>query len=203
MKLKCYIICSLLFSCLCGYAQQKESMVIDTSGAVLAAKSIRPVIDTTKQYNPNKAVRRSAILPGWGQATNKKYWKIPLVYAALGTTTYLFFRNLKQYREAREAYILATDGDLTNDYLIKEPYFAVKDQPTRIRSFRNEVRQNLDYSALFFIVFWGLNVVDAAVDAHLKTFDVNEDLSIKIKAGYSPMANTNGLSVVMGLHGRK
>lgn len=151
----------------------------------------------TAVHNPKIAIRRSAILPGWGQATNKKYWKIPLVYGALGTTSYLFFRNLKQYRESKDAYILATDGDETNDYLIKEPYYTVRSQPDRIRNFRNQVRQNVDYSALFFLIFWGLNVVDAAVDAHLKSFDVSDDLSLHLKPGYSPTANTTGISLVL------
>ena len=132
---------------------------------MLEVTPVEKITDTPARYNPNIAIRRSALVPGWGQATNKKYWKIPIVYGALGTTTYVFFRNLKQYRESKEAYILATDGDESNDILIKQPYFTVKDQPERIRAFRNEVRQNLDYSVLFFIVFWGLNVVDAAVDA--------------------------------------
>lgn len=156
-----------------------------------------PAKDSIKKYNPNVAVRRSLIIPGWGQATNKKYWKIPLVYGALGTTTFIFFRNLRQFKDAREAYNLATDGDTSNDHLIKQPYYSVKDQPQRIQVFRNSVRQNVDYSVLFFIAFWGLNVADAAVDAHLKTFDVSDDLSLQIKAGYSPVANTNGLSLVL------
>lgn len=160
-------------------------------------KSVTSAKDTTTKYRPRKAIIHSAILPGWGQVTNKKIWKVPVVYAALGITTYLFFRNLKQYKESKNAYILASDGDLTNDYLIKEPYYSVKDQPDRIRTFRNQVRQNVDYSALFFLLFWGLNVVDAAVDAHLKTFDVSDNLSFQIKAGNSQLANTNGISLVM------
>jgi uncharacterized protein DUF5683 len=156
--------------------------------------------DTTKKIiKPRVAIIRSAVIPGWGQFTNKKYWKIPIVYAALGITTTIFFRNAKQYREARDAYVNATDGDPTNDSEIPQPYYTVKDQPERIRSFRNSVRQNVDYTVLFFIAFWGLNVVDAAVDAHLKSFDVSDDLSIQIKAGYSPMANTNGVSLVFNL----
>lgn len=139
------------------------------------------------------------MIPGWGQATNKKYWKIPLVYAGLGTTTYLFFRNLGQFKDASEAYRLATDSDPLNDEQIKQPYYSVKDQPERIRTFRNQVRQNVDYSVLFFILFWGLNVADAAVDAHLKTFDVTDNLSLQFKAGYSPMAKTNGVSLYLNL----
>jgi hypothetical protein len=191
----CLFICagSLL------HAQNKDSLIVDTTGSILVKKPVEKIKDTTKKYNPNIAVRRSLILPGWGQATNKKYWKIPLVYGALGTTGFIFFRNIKQYRESKQAYTLATDGNPANDYLMKEPYFSVKDQPERIRSFRNEVRQNVDYSVLFFIVFWGLNVADAAVDAHLKTFDVSDDLSMNIKAGYSPLAQTNGLSLVLNI----
>ena len=152
--------------------------------------------DTAKAYNPRIATYRSAIIPGWGQATNKKYWKIPIVYAALGVTTYIFFRNVKQYNEAKKAYANAIDGNTANDNEIPQPYFSVKNQPERIKSFRNQVRQNVDYTVLFFIVFWGLNVVDATVDAHLKTFDVSDDLSLQIKPGYSQMANTNGISLV-------
>lgn len=159
--------------------------------------SLQIVKDSTPKYNPKKAIIRSAIIPGWGQITNRKIWKVPLVYGALGTTTYLFFRNVKQYKESKEAYILATDGDPSNDEQIIQPYYSVKDQPERIRVFRNQVRQNVDYSVLFFIFFWGLNVADAAVDAHLKTFDVSDNLSIQMKPGYSPMANTNGISLVL------
>ena len=155
--------------------------------------------DPAKAYNPRIAMYRSAILPGWGQATNKKYWKIPVVYAALGTTTYIFFRNVKQYREARDAYINAIDGNQANDFQIPQPYYSVKDQPERIKNFRNQVRQNVDYTVLFFILFWGLNVVDATVDAHLKTFDVRDDLSLRIRAGYSELAQTNGISLVLNI----
>jgi len=155
--------------------------------------------DVSKAYNPRIASYRSAILPGWGQYTNKKRWKIPVVYAALGTTAYIFFRNKKQYKEARDSYTNAIDGNPTNDNLIPQPYFTIKDQPERIRTFRNQVRQNLDYTVLVFIIFWGLNVVDATVDAHLKTFDVSDDLSLQIKPGYSQLANTNGISIILNI----
>ncbi len=150
-----------------------------------------------KKYNPNKAIIRSALIPGWGQITNKKYWKLPLVYGAIGTTTYLFFQNIKIYNEASEAYRLATDGDPTNDEQIQQPYYSVKGQPDRIRNFRNAVRQDVDYCVLFFILFWGLNVADAAVDAHLKTFDVSDNLSIELKPSYSPISKTTGIGLVM------
>jgi Family of unknown function (DUF5683) len=190
------LICCLLIS---SVLLAQETVVVKTQDSTKKKRNnkifSRP--DTSLPYSPRVATIRSAILPGWGQATNKKYWKIPIVYAALGTTTYIFFRNVKQYREARDAYANATDLNPANDFEIPQPYYTIKDQPERIRTFRNQVRQNVDYTVLFFIAFWGLNVVDAAVDAHLKTFDVSDDLSLHIKPGYSELANTNGISIVL------
>ena len=186
------------------FVKAQDKLVVDTSGKVIFSKKNATQKDTlTKKYNPGIAIRRSAILPGWGQYTNKKYWKIPLVYAGIGIPAYLFTRNLKQYKKARQAFILATDGDVSNDYLIEEPYYSVRMQPDRIRVFRNAVRQNVDYAVLFFIILWGLNVADAAVDANLKTFDVSDNLSLQINGGYSPLANTNGVSIVLNIGKRK
>lgn len=179
-----------------GMTARTQNIIVTADSIVPAKKGAKKTIyDST--YNPNVAVRRSLILPGWGQITNKKYWKAPIVWGALGTTTFIFFRNLQQYKDAKQAYIYASDSIASNDALIKEPYYSVRSQPQRIRNFRNSVRQNIDYSVLFFLAFWGLNVADAAVDAHLKPFDVSDDLSLRIKPGYSPMANTAGISLVL------
>jgi len=188
----------VMILCLAGFpgimmAQVKDSIAIEPSAKTIPLA--KP--DTAKPYNPKRAIIRSAILPGWGQVTNKKIWKVPIVYGLLGTTSALFFRNKKQYIESRDAYRLATDGDPSNDYLIKQPYYTVKDQPDRIRNFRNSVRQNMDYCVLYFLISWGVNVADAAVDAHLKTFDVSDDLSLHIIPGYSSLANTTGVSLVI------
>ncbi len=177
---------------------QQPTLVLDTTAKVINATKATSKKESLP-VKPAVAIRRSAILPGWGQLTNKSYWKVPVVYAALGTTGYIFFRNLKQFRDARDAFTLASDNDPSNDYLIKQPYFTVKDNPCRIRTFRDLVRQNIDYSVLVFIVFWGLNVVDAAVDAHLKNFDVSDDLSFHIKAGKSELAKTTGISLVLSV----
>ena len=189
---------------------QKDTLILKDTGSIqknkktIVKKEKTKIfsIDTSKPYNPRVAILRSAILPGWGQFTNKKYWKMPIVYGALGTTAYIFVRNIKQFREANSSYKNAIDGDTSNDKLIPEPYYSVRSNPDRIKNFRNQVRQNVDYSVLFFIAFWGLNVVDAAVDAHLKTFDVSDNLSLQIKPGYSPMANTNGISLVLDIHSK-
>ncbi|MEJ7588396.1 MAG: DUF5683 domain-containing protein [Ferruginibacter sp.] len=154
-----------------------------------------------KIFDPRVATRRSAMIPGWGQIYNKKYWKLPLVYGALGVTAGVFFYNVKTYKLLRQAYIFKIDKDSANDKLI-DPRFKNLSSGA-LRSYRNSFRQSVDYSVLFFIVFWGLNVVDATVDGHLKAFDVNDNLSLQLKQGYSPMANTTGISLVLDIHSKK
>ena len=178
----------------------KDSVTVTHLPSIKKDSTIQLKTDTSKKVNPaRRAALLSTILPGAGQAYNKKYWKMPIVYGALGTTAYIFFRNIKQFKEANAAFKNASDNDTSNDKLIPEPYYSVRNSPDRIKSFRNEVRQNVDYSVLFFLLFWGLNVVDATVDAHLKTFDVSDELSLQIKPGYSPMAHTNGISLVLNI----
>lgn len=166
---------------------------VDTSGKNVLA------LDTalSKRFDPKKAIFRSAVLPGWGQAYNKKYWKIPIVYAALGTSAAVFFSNINTYNELRQAVIYKADNDPSNDLLIRPEWRGARLET--LQSFRNSYRQYVDYSALAFLLLWGLNVVDAAVDAHLKAFDVSDDLSIKIKPAYNYQTNTSGVSIVFSL----
>lgn len=184
---------------------QEPVVTIDTTKRPAVDTSVKqPVADSTKKaprvYNPKKAALRSALIPGWGQAYNKKYWKIPIVYTALGITGYIFVDNIKTYREYKSAYAARINAqaptyDSTGYNQLKDIYKIIS--PESIRSARDEFRRYIDYSALFFLLFWGLNVVDAAVDAHLKSFDVSPDLGLKIRAGHSQMAGTHGISLVL------
>ena len=179
-----------------SFAQQKNDSVIakkilqDTA----ARKNILALDSTTKKHNPKIATFRSAVIPGWGQAYNKKYWKIPIIYGALGTTAGIFFYNLKTYKLLRQAVVYRSDTIASNDALVDPRFINLSTES--IRRYRNAFRQNVDYSVLFFLVFWGLNVVDATVDAHLKSFDVSDDISLRIKPSYNPSNNTSGISLV-------
>ncbi len=159
-------------------------------------KSILAADTSLRKHNPKIATFRSAVIPGWGQAYNKKYWKIPIVYGALGSTAYIFAYNLKTYKSLKQAYIYLRDTFPDNDALIEERFQQLS--PESIRSYRTSFRQNIDYSVLFFLLFWGLNVVDATVDAHLKSFDVSNDISIKLKPTISNAMP--GLSLVFTLN---
>jgi hypothetical protein len=156
-------------------AQVKDSIRLTDS---ISKKTKEKKKSAPVGHSPRTATIRSAILPGWGQYYNKKYWKIPLVYGAIGTCAGLFYYNLNEYQNARDAYRYKVDNDPANDLLIKDKFKPV--DPESIRRYRNDVRQNVDYSVLAFLVCWGLNVVDATVDGHLKSFEVSENLSLEL-----------------------
>lgn len=175
------------------FAQQKEdTLILKENGAVDSSGKNLHTNDTVikKKFNPKVATFRSAVLPGWGQAYNKKYWKIPIVYGALGTTAGVFFYNLKTYKLLRKAVKIRYDTSM-NPNLI-DPTL-VNLSTAALVQYRNEYRQNIDYSVLVFLLFWGLNVVDATVDAHLKGFDVSSDVSMKIRPGLN--SNNNGPAI--------
>jgi hypothetical protein len=182
-----------IFCCSNLFAQQTDSTKSKMQDST-SKKNILSLDTSAKKYNPKVATLRSAIIPGWGQAYNKKYWKIPIIYGALGITAGIFSYNLKTYKKLKEAVILRSDNDPGNDTLV-DPEF-VNFSTESIRSYRNSFRQSVDYSVLFFIIFWGLNVADATVDAHLKSFDVSDNISLRIKPGYNPNTNTGGISLV-------
>ena len=155
---------------------------------------------TVRKHSPGKAALRSAIIPGWGQVYNKKYWKVPIIYGALGVSAGIFIYNYQNYKDTRFAYTVkynmrvhGTDSSLYAD--IEDNLKPLTEES--LRFYRDSYRRDIDYSVIFFVILWGLNVVDAAVDAHLKSFDVGPDLSLRFKPGHSEMAGTNGLSLVL------
>nr|WP_294777610.1 DUF5683 domain-containing protein [uncultured Flavobacterium sp.] len=143
------------------YSQQiVEGLVVKDSTKL---KEINPL-------TPSKAAFYSAILPGLGQAYNKRYWKIPIVYGAIGTSMYFYLDNNKKYHSYRDAYKrrLAGFNDDQYDYL----------DDSRLVQAQRFYQRNRDLSLLVTLGFYILNIVDANVDAHLIQFNVNDKLSL-------------------------
>ncbi|MES2410783.1 MAG: DUF5683 domain-containing protein [Bacteroidota bacterium] len=119
---------------------------------------------------PTKAAFYSAIVPGLGQAYNKKYWKIPIVYGAIGTSLYFYIDNNKKYHNYRDAYKQRLLGLPSQyDYL----------DDSRLIAAQRFYQRNRDLSLLVSVGFYILNIVDANVDAHLIQFNVNDKLSFQ------------------------
>ncbi|MDP5157090.1 MAG: DUF5683 domain-containing protein [Flaviramulus sp.] len=149
-----------------------EEVIIDS--IIEIRKPIDPL-------SPSKAAFYSAILPGLGQVYNKKYWKVPIVFGAIGTGVYFYISNNKEYNRYRDAYKSRLAG-FTND----EFYF--DSQGNQLTTPRVTIdgleraqkfyRKNKEISLLVTIGLYALNIIDANVDAHLLQYNVDENLSL-------------------------
>lgn len=176
--------------------QQPDSRK-DSAELFIKKDSTAPLI-TASVHSPRKAALYSAVLPGLGQAYNREYWKIPLVYAALGITTGTFIINIKEYRRFRNAYRIRMDGNADTIDEFADRYR----NNASLKVYRDAYREYVDYSVLVFVLAYGLNIVDATVFAHLRNFDMSDDLSMKIV----PTVIDNraiGLSLKVSLGGKK
>ncbi|MEE6186250.1 DUF5683 domain-containing protein [Niabella digestorum] len=212
-----FLFVLLLGSCCVSNAQTdttavenpKDSITIseESNLANIVADSLKP--KGPKMKRPRDAALRSAILPGWGQVYNKKIWKVPIVYGALGGTGGYFLYNRKWYREYRDAVRIITELTSPNGSKDSTAYLSMNENIRKwyernqaggletLRFYRDDTRKKLDYSFLYFLLAWALNVVDATVDAHLQQFDISPDITFRVQPGYSEMARTSGISLVL------
>ena len=116
----------------------------------------------------------SAILPGLGQVYNKKYWKVPVIYAGLGGFGYMFYINNIQYNYYRAALLYSVNN---NGVAMADGALYSTDDLQRLKVGFKKYR---DFAVIGMGIFYLLNLIDANVDAHLKTFDVSDNLSVNI-----------------------
>jgi hypothetical protein len=148
------------------------------------------------KFSPKKATNRSAILPGLGQAYNKQYWKIPLVYGVLSVPVVTYVYNNDLYAKTKFAYqarILEANGDNSN--VVKIDPTLINLSAGSLQSYRNIFRKNRDLSIMWFIIAWGINVMDASVSGHLKEFDVSNNLSMQIAPMKADAYQQTGLTL--------
>ena len=159
---------------------------------------LKPVVKAvTKPYKiiPRQATLKSLMIPGWGQIYNKQYWKLPLVYGLLAVPAATYVYNNDMYTKTKFAYearFKETNGDPSDvskiDPLLKNL------SASSLQSYRNIFRKDRDYSIMWMVLAWGINVVDATVSGHLKEFDISNDLSMKIQPHYQPQYQQTGIS---------
>ncbi len=145
--------------------------------------------------SPSRAAFYSAILPGLGQAYNKKYWKIPLVYAALGTGIYFYIDNTNEYNRYRDAFKRRLAG-FTDDEFYGDGITPNISNDGLIRAQRS-LRRNRELSLLITIGIYALNIIDANVDAHLLQFNVDENLALKPHFNFNEFDATTNLGLTL------
>lgn len=149
--------------------------------------------DSTKLQNPRKALLRSAIIPGWGQARNHKWWKVPLVYGGFVGLGLVYEFNNRYYKEFLTESQFRTESSTPDQVSYYPQYQGIP--AAQIYSAKDFYRRNRDLTLYSIIGFYGLQMLDAYVDARLATFDVGDNLSFKIKPSiYIPSYAATGLA---------
>lgn len=150
----------------------------------------------TKNYpNPGTAVWLSLALPGAGQAYNKKWWKLPIVYGVLGVLTYTEIDNIKQYNILKDNYRWVVDGDPTTNPS-EAPYTLM--DATRLKFYRDQWRGYVELNTVLLGLAYILTATEAYVDAHLARFDVSDDLSLRIRPAMHATPD-NGYAIGLGV----
>ena len=191
---------SCFLGCFAEVNAQQNPALPDTTqpktivNAVPVGQAAQPKPEEPKGLSRAKtATLLSTALPGLGQIYNGRVWKVPVIYASGGGLAYLAIFNHDQYKCFRDA----------ADYLSEQPTQPVSIEvcgkrysPQGVRSSRDFYRRNRDLSLIFIGITYALNIVDANVDAHMKEFDVSEDLSLNVNpaavpthVGYTPGIN--------------
>ena len=175
-----YILLFLLFGLTSIVAQEKPPIIANDS---LKSYSIDPL-------RPAKAAFYSAILPGLGQIYNKKYWKLPLVYGAIGTSAYFYIDSQKNYKLYRNEYKSRLAGNPSSTSLARL-------DDSRLIAAQKQFQRNRDLSALFIVGFYALNIIDANIDAALSQFNVNENLVFKPALNRNTLTSKNDFGVAL------
>ncbi len=178
-------------------SKQELKMIIEKKDTtVLVPIDSIPTSETLKNWNPRNSWWMSAILPGLGQAHNRKYWKIPIIYTIFAATMYMIEDNHFKYKIYRDAYaVFDTEGP---------PSWSPTINSDQLKDRKNFYKRNRDLSIIMGGVFYLMNILDASVDANLMDFDISEDLSLRWEPQIKPIEitkqNAFGLKFVISLN---
>jgi hypothetical protein len=155
-----------------GFAQEKEKKKKEKD------KSYRADSSSYGAHSPHKA-SLWALLPGAGQIYNKKYWKLPIVYAGFAVTGYFVVSNRQEYLKYRDAYICSVNDDNDENFTCEDP-LAERYSSSDLQTIRDYYRRNLELSFIVMGLWYVLQILDATVDAHLYHWNVDEDLEVRV-----------------------
>lgn len=181
----------LLFFCT-GFSVESQAQVLQKKAVeslkdTLVSK-IAKIDSVKKPYKiiPRLATLHSLMVPGWGQIYNRQYWKLPLVYGGFAVNIYYIITNQKRYTYYKQQYISnfqVTSPPSSAEIFLYGDTSGIPREYTsaQLNTIVNGYRRNRDGSYLFLAVVWAANIIDANVTAHLKTFDLTDDISLKIQ----------------------
>ena len=166
----------------------------ENSSKANLADSTKKFQNKLKYRSPKKAALMSTIVPGLGQVYNKKYWKVPIIYASVAGLAYSFTFNQSKYITYLNAYKYRLDGgSLSGDNFPNYP-------SETLNSLQEYYKRYRDLTVIGASLLYLMNIVDAAVDAHMSTFDVGDDLSFNIQPTLINIAHANQYTTGLSLN---
>ncbi len=178
-----YILCLLVLP---AWAQT-DSLSVETETAPIVVQDSVTGSRDIDPLSPSRAAFYSAVVPGLGQAYNKKYWKIPIVYAGIATGIYFYIRNDNDYNRFRDAYKRRLAGFEDDEFFGPGPNPLISTD--RLLDAQRTASRNRDVSLVVALAFYLVNIIDANVDAHLKQYNVSEDLSLQPNLEFNPISS--------------
>ena len=196
MKINSYFFLFFFLFFLSVASAQQDSLLVTSE-----EKSKRELKRDQKEkeyepYNalaPAKAAFYSAVLPGLGQAYNGSYWKIPIAYAGIGTGVYFYLENDKQYDRYRDAYKDRLAGRV-DEFTVNGVQNISTDRLVDAQEF---YQKNKEISILVTVGVYILNIIDANVEAHLRQFNVDEDLSVKPNLDFNSLSGKTNYGLTL------
>ncbi|MDI9319620.1 MAG: DUF5683 domain-containing protein [Phycisphaerales bacterium] len=185
-----HFICFFAFAVCIRFASAQDSLATvkeQDSSIVLAKDSVRKIIF---QPDAKRAGLLSALMPGMGQVYNRQYWKVPIVYAVMGTAIYFIVHNNNEYNRYRKAYV----SRLANPNSVDE--FTGILNINGIKQYQDEAKKNMDLMTVLTVVVYAGQIMEAISGAHLRNFDISKDLTMQIRPVITPI-NTFGVGLVM------
>lgn len=173
--------------------QEIDSLTQDLEGKGITIDDISYEKKKINPLAPSKAAFYSAILPGLGQIYNKRYWKAPIVWGAIGTGIFVYSFNNTDYNRARDAFKRRQAGFIDDEfYDINGDGSGPDISLEALQDAQESTQRDRDLSLLITIALYAFNIIDANVDAHLKQYNVDENLSLDFKPyiDLNPLTNT-------------
>ncbi|MGF1638162.1 MAG: DUF5683 domain-containing protein [Cyclobacteriaceae bacterium] len=171
---------------------ESDTVIVSESG-IRAGSRDTLTIEINDRYRPVRAAFYSVALPGLGQIYNERYWKVPILYGGAVVIGYYIKYNHNLYIESRDGLVAERDGDSRTNNIGKPiQRFDATDLERRMSFYR----RNRDYLIMITILVYGLNIVDAHVDAHLRDFKISEDLTLNFKPA---IMNTHAGTLAAGM----
>lgn len=166
-----------------SYAQNDTEEVVEVPSnsmqVAVMQDNMKKVTWNTDPLSPAKAAFYSAVIPGLGQIYNKSYWKVPLVYIAIGTPIYFYVQNSKEYDRYLSAYKRRQQGFTDDEFYGNRSDGQPRLSTDGLRRGIQFYRRNKELSILIGVALYTLNIIEANVDAHLKQFNVDERLTLE------------------------